>query len=366
MAAFITVLFIAGCAAQAPYLKLDPSLQKDVRFFDNVQYVPLVKLCDAYGLEYRWDSFTGKSVISKNGHIILRAGSDRILVNGTEKKLGSPVVFTNNILYVPTTFVRNNLGSIVGERAVSERAPQVPEVKRVGKYSIKTIILDAGHGGKDPGAVGRRLRIKEKNLTLAISKKLKNILERHGIKVIMTRDSDNFISLPKRASIANSSGADLFISIHVNASRSRSMSGFECYYLSEATDDNARALEAFENATLETGEDSVLEHSGTLDKTLWDMKLTENRRESAELASFICNSVEQSLATRNRGIKTARFYVLKATRIPAVLVEAGYISNKFEELKLKDESYIDRITDVIAKGILSYKDKYERTEGFTL
>jgi N-acetylmuramoyl-L-alanine amidase len=96
------------------------------------------------------------------------------------------------------------------------------------------------------------------------------------------------------------------------------------------------------------------------------MTLTENRRESAQLASSICKSVDNSLITRNRGIRTARFYVLKHTRIPAVLVETGYISNKFEELKFKDESYADRMADVVAKGILAYRDEYERTEGFTL
>ena len=144
------------------------------------------------------------------------------------------------------------------------------------------------------------------------------------------------------------------------------MNGFECYYLSEATDDNARALEAFENATLDTDKGTVIEHSSNLDKTLWDMKLTENRRESAQLADDICDAVKNSLITRNRGVKTARFYVLKFTRIPSILIEVGYLSNKFEELKLKDSSYADRMADVIAKGVLTYRDKYERTEGFTL
>ena len=234
------------------------------------------------------------------------------------------------------------------------------------RYAVRTIIIDPGHGGRDAGAIGRRVRLKEKDLNLAIAKKLRTALEEHGIRVIMTRDSDIFIPLEERVRIANSSGADLFVSIHINASRSRSMNGFECYYLSEATNDNARALEAFENATLKTDKGTVVEHSSSLDKTLWDMKLTENRRESAQLAGDICSAVDNSLVARNRGVKTARFYVIKFTRIPSVLVEVGYLSNKFEELKLKDDSYADRMADVIAKGILTYKNKYERTEGFTL
>lgn len=364
---FMAVLLIAGCASQGPYLKLDPSLNTDIRVYEGVQYVPLIKLCEAYGIEWKWDSFIRTAIITKNGKIVLRPGSDRILVNGEERKLGSPVVFTNGTVFVPVAFVKNNLGLIVEARAQIEKGfEKTPEIRTPGRYSIKSIVIDAGHGGKDPGAIGRRLRIKEKDLTLSIAKKLKRIFEDNGIGVIMTRDSDEFTPLPERVRIANSSGADLFVSIHINASRSRSMNGFECYYLSEATNDNARALEAFENATLKTGEGTVVEHSSSLDKTLWDMKLTENRRESAQLAGDICNSVDNSLVTRNRGVKTARFYVVKFTRIPSVLVEVGYLSNKFEELKLKDDSYADRMADVIAKGVLTYKNRYERTEGFTL
>ncbi len=365
---FLAALFIAGCASQAPYLKFDPSLNTDIRVYENVQYVPLIRLCETYGIEWKWDSFIRTAVIKhKNGNIILRPGSDRILVNGEERKLGSPVLFNNGVVFVPVTFVKKDLGLIVAPRALAEKGfEKIPEVRVPGKYSIKAIVIDAGHGGKDPGAIGRRTGIRERDLTLSVAKKLKRVLEDNGIRVIMTRDSDEFISLPERVKMANSSGADLFVSIHINASRSRSMSGFECYYLSEATNDNARALEAFENATLKTDEGTVVEHSSDLDKTLWDMKLTENRRESAQLAGDICNAVDNSLVARNRGVKTARFYVVKFTRIPSVLVEVGYLSNKFEELKLKDDSYADRMADVIAKGILTYKNKYERTEGFTL
>ncbi len=364
---FLAALLIAGCASQGPYLKLDPSLKTDIRVYENVQYVPLIKLCAAYGIEWKWDSFTRTAVITKNGKIVLRPGSDRILVNAEERRLSSPVVLTNGTVFVPVTFVKNDLGLIVEVRAPAGKSyEKTPEVRAPGKYSIKSIVIDAGHGGKDPGAIGRRQRIREKDLTLSIAGKLKKIFEDHGIRVIMTRDSDKFISLPERVRIANSSGADLFVSIHINASRSRLMNGFECYYLSEATDDNARALEAFENATLATDEGTVVGHSSSLDKTLWDMKLTENRRESAELAGDICSSVDSSLVTRNRGVKTARFYVVKFTRIPSVLVEVGYLSNKFEELKLKDEKYANRMAYVIAKGVLAYKNKYERTEGFTL
>jgi len=108
-----------------------------------------------------------------------------------------------------------------------------------------------------------------------------------------------------------------------------------------------------------------MEHSRPLDRALWDMTLTENRLESSELASSICGSIDESLAMGDRGVRTARFYVLKHTNIPAVLVEAGYVSNKYDELKLKDPEFLDRIAESVAKGILRYKGEYERTEGFT-
>ncbi|EFK96693.1 protein containing Cell wall hydrolase/autolysin, catalytic domain, partial [sediment metagenome] len=226
-------------------------------------------------------------------------------------------------------------------------------------------VLDPGHGGNDPGAIGGRTRCKEKDMTLAMARKLKSALEAAGIRVIMTRNSDVFIPLGKRARIANNSGADLFVSVHFNASRSRSLRGFECYFLSNATDDNARALEAAENASLKLGEGAEAERSRRLDRTLWDMTLTENRRESSLLSAYICESVKDNIDIGNRGIRTARFYVLKYTRLPSVLVECGYISNRYDEIKLKDPEFTDGLARAIARGILKYKDEYESTEGFT-
>jgi len=357
------VLFlVSGCATQAPYFKLNSALQQDVRSFGGAQYLPLARLCDVYGLDYKWDSFIRTATIEKkSGRIVLRADSDIMLLNGQKKRLDRPVVLRGGEIFVPVSFVRNNLGQVI------ETVPAVrpPEAELPKKFTIKTIVIDAGHGGKDVGATGRRIHVREKEKALYLARKLKGVLEDAGIRVIMTRDNDTFVSLQKRAEIANKSGADLFVSVHLNASRSRLMRGFECYYLSNATDDNARALEAFENASLRLNDTAILEHSKPLDKTLWDMTLTENRLESAQLANYICESIDRDILMADRGIRSARFYVLKYTRMPSVLVEAGYISNKYEELKLKDAAFLDRIANTVAEGILRYKREYERTEGFT-
>lgn len=367
VAVSLITLLLAGCASQGPYLRLDQSLQKDIKVFESTQYVPLMRLCDVYGLRCDWDPFINTATIEKKGKIVLRAGSDVILVNGSEKRLDRPVLVTGSAVYVPVSFVRNNLNAIAD---ISSRyAAYVPErvTAPSGKYTIRTIVLDAGHGGKDPGAISKRFSIKEKARALYIIRHLKSALESRGIRVVMTRSDDTFISLSRRADIANGSGADLFVSVHLNSARSRSLTGFECYYLSEATDDNSRALEAFENASLKLEEGTAAGGASKgLGTTLWDMTLTENRRESQALASQLCKAVDRDMLTRNRGTKTARFYVLKGTRMPSVLVEVGYLSNRLEELKLKDDRYLDKVVGALVQGILAYKSEYERTEGFTL
>lgn len=353
---------MSGCATQGSYFRLEASLTKDVRTFNSVGYLPLIKLCDVYGLKYKLDNYINTATIEKeNNKIILRSGSDTMFVNGSRRRLEAPVLMNAGALFVPVSFAKNTLAPIVGVAPAEE----IPEAEISKRYIIKTIVIDAGHGGKDVGAVGRRFHLREKNMALELAHKIKEKLSGSGIRVIMTRSDDTFIPLARRAKIANQSGADLFVSVHINASRTKSLSGFECYYLSNTTDDNARALEAYENASIKIWGEAQIEHSKRLDRTLWDMALTENRLESAELASSICSSVSENFTMGNRGIRAARFYVLKYTRMPAVLVEAGYISNKYEELKLKDSEFLDKIADAVSQGILRYKRQYEKTEGFT-
>ena len=357
------MVFLAGCATQMSHFRLDASLQKDIKTFNGIEYLSLAQICDFYGLDYGYDSFTRVATIHKGlSRVVVRAEGEKALINGEMVKVYRPMILSGNTLFVPLSFVKNNLGPIIGY-APSARIPT--EAERPKRFMIKTIVLDPGHGGNDPGAIGRRVHLKEKVLTLQMAKKIKATLENAGIKVIMTRDSDVFIPLSKRSEIANKSGADLFVSLHINASRTRSMRGFECYYLSNATDDNARALEASENSSLKLDDGAFVEHSRPLDKTLWDMALTEDRLESSELASYICDSIDESFVMGNRGVHAAKFYVLKHTDIPAILVESGYVSNKYEELKLKDPEFLNRIAESVAQGILRYKREYERTEGFT-
>jgi len=362
----IASLGLAGCASQSAYFRPDPSVLDSARIISGVQYIPLEKLCGSYDVRYKWDGYINTAKIEKGrNEIVLRAGSGTILVNGAHKKMKSPAVLSSGQMYVPVSFVNRDFGDMLGVKTAREAIPQEVVAEGPKIYRISTVVIDAGHGGKDPGATGRRFRLREKSMTLSIAKKLGSILERSGMRVVYTRKNDNFIPLPKRSDVANNAGADLFVSVHINASRSKSLNGFECYYLSDATDDNARALEAFEDSSVSMNEKATAEHSRQLDKTLWDLALTENRTESSELANYICDSVEAGREADVRGVRTARFYVLKHTNIPSVLVEIGYLSNRSEEAKLKDPAYLDRMTELVAGGILKYKKEYERTEGFS-
>ena len=165
--------------------------------------------------------------------------------------------------------------------------------------------------------------------------------------------------------MANEQNADLFISIHANANKSRWIRGFEIYYLSEATDDSARALAAAENAVMQLEEESFGGRTKNTDAIVWDLTLTENRTESIELAESIEEAVRSTVNIKSRGVKSARFYVLKGTGMPSVLVELSYLSNKYDESNLKSSSYQQKLAEGVASGILAYKRVYEETNGFS-
>ena len=220
---------------------------------------------------------------------------------------------------------------------------------------IKTIVIDPGHGGKDPGAVGPN-GTNEKDLVLDVAKRLAKIIKKKmHIKVILTRNDDTFIPLAVRTQMANEKKADLFISIHVNASLSPETKGFEVYFLSEkASDKEAEAVANMENSVIAMEEPSP--KLNELTSILCSMTLNKYMNNSSLLCSLISREVTlMRLGIQNRGVKQAAFHVLRGTKMPAVLVELGFLSNKGEERKLKNRNFRKKMTEAIYKGIFRYK-----------
>ena len=350
-------LLLSGCTYQHEFVRVpDAPIYSQATLFNNVAYIPLLRFSNYYSLDLNWDLVSQRIELQKDEtSIVMRPNSSFILVNGQAITLEHPVEYRGGSAYIPV-----ESAAFISEKIFELPEKLVPPPKR---HAIQTVVIDPGHGGKDPGAVGR-YGTREKDVVLDISKRLKRHLEERGLKVYLTRDKDVFIPLYKRAKIAESKNADLFISVHANASRYRRAKGFEVYYLSEATDDNARALAAAENASLDFEENNISRDKSSM-TTVWDMKLTENRRQSKDLAYYICNITSDNLGMRNRGVKGARFAVLKGAMMPAVLVEVGFLTNRREESKLKQTSFRDKIANAVSRSIAAYKGEYEQTDGFS-
>ena len=227
------------------------------------------------------------------------------------------------------------------------------------------IVLDAGHGGKDPGAIGPT-GLKEKNVVLDVTKRLTDLLRKHlGMKVILTRDDDSYVSLHRRTEIANSTGADIFVSLHANASRRQSVGGCETFFLSPAKNDEARAVAMRENAALKFDEESGLTTAELSDEDfilrdiVSDMLQSSFLKESESLAGFIQTDMEKKLDIKNRGVDQAGFFVLVGAKMPAVLIEIAFISNTYEEKLLKQRWFRQKIAESIFEGIKRFKNKYE-------
>jgi N-acetylmuramoyl-L-alanine amidase len=217
---------------------------------------------------------------------------------------------------------------------------------------IRRIVVDPGHGGKDPGAVGHG-GLQEKDVVLSmgliLARKLKDEL---GIDAVMTRSTDVFIELQERTAIANQVGADLFVSIHANASLNRSAAGIETYYLNLAKTEKAAQLAARENGT-------SLEKVSLLQAVLFDLMANYKLNDSAHLAEEVQKALYKRMsggypATKNLGVKQGPFYVLVGATMPSILVESAFISNEKEEVRLKDPAFHEQVAEGILDGIITY------------
>ncbi len=214
----------------------------------------------------------------------------------------------------------------------------------------KTIVIDPGHGGKDPGALGDSA-IQEKGIVLSISEKLKEVLTAKGYTVLMTRDANRFIPLKERTQFATRHKADLFLSIHANASESPQAKGIETYYLDvSSTDKASERIAARENAN--SGY-SIQELESLLKEIIQESKSEDSRR----LAEHVQRRLVQTTGAVDRGVKHARFVVLIGTKVPAILIETGFVSNSRERQKLTTTVYQSKIAAAIAEGVDEFLGK---------
>lgn len=223
----------------------------------------------------------------------------------------------------------------------------------------KRIVLDPGHGGHDPGAVGPK-NLYEKDVVLDIALKLKKILASDpNFEIFLTRETDVFIPLEQRTAIANSKNADLFISIHANASPRREAKGIETYLLNWTNDEEAMKVAARENAISLKKMKKLNEGKDVLDVMLSDLRRDNKRDESLKLANFVHENMVSSLNRSyshivDHGVKQALFYVLFGAQMPSVLVEVSFISNPLEEKLLSKDRYRFELAKSIASGINKY------------
>jgi len=230
--------------------------------------------------------------------------------------------------------------------------PTPPQPAQPRAKSFKTIVIDPGHGGKDPGARGQR-GTEEKDITLKVALKLRNLLSKQpGVRVLMTRERDQFVELEDRAKFANEQEADLFVSIHVNSHPQRSVKGIEIYHFGEAKDQRALEVAARENGT-------PLNSTGVGWEYLVADLLTAKKIEaSLELAwtakEAMVTNLNGHYSLVDHGVKTAPFYVLRFTSMPSILAEIAYISNSAEEDLLRTGIFTTRVAEALMEGVNTF------------
>ena len=292
-----------------------------------------------------------------------------IMIDDNLFQLSSKTVKLNNDYYVPAESflsIVNNLSTSISislntnqinlDRIIEtpKKTVKVDLKSEKQKWEFKTIVIDAGHGGKDPGAVGYR-GTKEKDIALDVAKRLeKKISKNMDVKVVMTRDEDVFLRLSERTKIANENNGSLFISIHTNAAEDRRASGFETFLIGLNKNEYAAKVAARENAVLELEGKTGQELTGEdlIQATIAQAAFASS---SETFADMVQKEIKKRVQSRDRGVKQAGFVVLARASMPNVLVELGFISNPAEEKKLRSPQYRDQLATAIYRAVQQYE-----------
>ena len=307
------VVWAAGAAAQVE------------RLYD-ADYVDADSLCGPAGLAESWLVPQKKlRLADRDTRLDLEADSRDCELDGVRVFLGEPAVANRRSIYISKIDRDRFLLPILNPRTIPGPAPR-----------LRTIVIDAGHGGRDDGTANARLKLREKTMTLDVALRLEKLLKKAGYQVVLTRRRDTFVPLPLRPALANKVQADLFISIHFNAIDNKAIAGSETYIL---TPQHQRSTSSDKR---QPGD---------------KVRLSGNARDhwNSVLGFRIHRAIRGSLRSFDRGLKRARFAVLRDLECPGLLVEAGYLSNDVEARKIGTAEWRQQLAEAIADGVASYR-----------
>tara|TARA_A100001011_G_scaffold356994_1_gene401487 strand:+ start:12626 stop:13783 length:1158 start_codon:yes stop_codon:yes gene_type:complete len=357
------------------FLIADERSEVKLYIFEDIAYIALEEFFISQDFQYNLYKDKSKiDVIIENKRFTFSTNSSFVKIDDKIYHMIKNIKFFDNNFYAPlNSFMRlytqfdnkefivnyNDKVIIIKEtNTVSQQIQEVDQeflnkIKNENNWKITTIVIDPGHGGKDPGAIGYH-NIKEKHIVLDIAKELGSFLKKEmpNLKVIYTRDDDTFLGLKNRTAFANKNEGHMFLSIHANASTAKTARGFEIFLLQANSVDKAIDVAVRENASI-FFEDNPEEY----EQNQMIASVSENMylQESEKLAVSIQAAVKKELPkTRMRGIKQAGFYVLVGAAMPKVLIEAGFITNKSEAKLLNKSSYRSEMAYGIFKGVQAY------------
>lgn len=303
------------------------------------EYIKLDDFCEANNFKYQFDTVDDILYIySGRKEVTLLLNAPIAIFSGTALPLLSSPINSQGKIFIPK--------QITEVIAYNRRGAFIPMI------DIQTIVIDPGHGGKDPGAIAKS-GFKEKEINLKVSKYLKAELEKRGFNVFLTRVADIYLSLAERVNFAKKCNADLFLSIHANANNSSKVNGIEIYYLSPSRVDSLNRSVKLSNLECFPGE----QMPKTARIIFWDLLITRNHCLSVELSDKLYDTFKKF----NFNVKLPRkapFYVLRRAYVPSVLIELGYLTNYYEEKTLRKNYYQKQLAETIALGIVSLKKNY--------
>lgn len=354
-------LLVAASGAGAP---ADDASRSCCEEAERHRGYPVVPAADLAGQQLqkvyvRHDVLRGRN---EGRDLELVVGSPFYRLGGEVHQLANPAYVRDGHFWVPVELVRRLTGEGVadGKGSTDDGAEQAVRANR-GPWKV---VIDPGHGGRDPGARGPSGTL-EKDVVLAIARRMKQRLEeRDGIEAVLTRHGDDFVPLAERSRSAVREGADLFLSLHANSARNRRARGFETYFLGEARTERAREVAMRENASVRYEEDGQGEVPDDLQVILANLDLRGYQRESSFVAGMVQNALRGRRSAPDRGVKQNIFLVLvnASGSMPAVLVEAGFLSNPRSERALTDEGDQDEIASGLAEAVERYFQERERRE----